>query len=78
MTTANTPTHSEIEPSPSTEPLWRVEDVAAYLRLNPETVRNMARRGELPSIKVGRRIWRFKSSAVKEWLNARASAEGIA
>lgn len=54
---------------PGTEPLWTVIEVANYLRLGPETVRVMARRGELPSMKVGRRVWRFKPSDVKNWLN---------
>ncbi len=59
-----------------TEPLWTVEDVANYLRLKPETVRIMARRGDLPSIKVGRRLWRFKTSEVKDWLKQRIEARG--
>ena len=46
------------------EPLWTVEEVAEYLRLEPNTVRAMARRGELPAIKLGRR-WRFHNSAIK-------------
>ena len=57
-----------------TEPLWTVSEVASYLRLKPETIRLMARNGELPSIKVGRRVWRFKISEVKDWL--KASMEG--
>ena len=38
-------------PNPVTEPLWTVAEVADYLRLNSETVRMMARRSELPSIR---------------------------
>ena len=57
-----------------TEPLWTVSEVASYLRLRPETIRMMARNGELPSIKVGKRVWRFKISEVKGWL--KASMEG--
>jgi len=53
----------------STEPLWTVEDVALYLRLNPETVRQMARSGRIPSLKVGR-SWRFRAPQVKTWLEA--------
>jgi excisionase family DNA binding protein len=41
------------------EPLWTVEEVAEYLRLQPETVRAKARKGELPAYKVGKRMWRF-------------------
>jgi len=53
-----------------TEPLWTVKEVAKYLRLKPETIRMMARNGELPSIKVGKRVWRFKISEVKGRLKA--------
>jgi len=49
-----------------TDPLWTVGEVASYLRLRPETIRMMARNGELPSIKVGKRVWRFKISEVKD------------
>ena len=59
----NTPVHMES----TTEPLWTVDDVAKYLRLEPETVRKMARNGRLPAIKVGR-VWRFKREKVKEWV----------
>jgi excisionase family DNA binding protein len=45
------------------EPLWTVEDVADYLQLQPETIRSMARRGELPAIKLGK-VWRFQRNAI--------------
>lgn len=54
-----------------TDPLWTAGEVASYLRLRPETIRMMARNGELPSIKVGKRVWRFKISEVKDWLKAK-------
>ena len=47
-----------------TDPLWTVNDVAEYLRLEPETVRAMARMGKLPAIKVGR-VWRFRKSTLE-------------
>jgi excisionase family DNA binding protein len=46
-----------------TDPLWTVEDVATYLKLRPETIRAMARRGELPAIKLGKH-WRFQLNAI--------------
>jgi len=49
----------------NTDPLWTVDEVAVYLRMKPETIRAMARRGELPAVKVGK-FWRFKCSALKE------------
>lgn len=50
-----------------TTPLWTVEDVADYLQLQPETIRSMARRGELPAIKFGK-VWRFRKSAIHKLL----------
>lgn len=47
--------------------LWTVEDVANYLKLQPETIRSMARRGELPAIKLGK-VWRFQKTAIDEML----------
>jgi len=49
------------------DPLWTVEELADYLKLQPETIRSMARRGELPAIKLGK-VWRFQKSAIYEML----------
>jgi excisionase family DNA binding protein len=46
-----------------TDPLWTVDDVAQYLKLQPETIRSMARRGELPALKLGK-VWRFQKDAI--------------
>jgi len=43
--------------------LWTVRDVSHYLSLNPETVRLMIRRGEIPAQKVGR-VWRFDPETI--------------
>jgi excisionase family DNA binding protein len=55
--------------SPDTEPLWTVEDVASYLRLKPDTVRAMARRGELPAVKIGK-VWRFDRSSINKLVSS--------
>jgi excisionase family DNA binding protein len=49
--------------------LWTVEEVAEYLRLQPETVRAKARKGEIPAVKVGKRIWRFDIKEIVACLN---------
>lgn len=49
------------------DPLWTVDDVADYLKLQPETIRSMARRGELPALKIGK-VWRFQRHAIHEML----------
>ena len=51
-----------------TKPLWTVKDVASYLSLTPETVRAMARRSELPAMKIGR-VWRFDKASLKNWIS---------
>jgi excisionase family DNA binding protein len=51
----------------ASETLWTVEDVAGYLKLQPDTIRGMARRGELPAIKFGK-VWRFQKSAIHAML----------
>ena len=55
------------DPGSSNDPLWTVEDVAKYLKLQPETIRSMARRGELPALKIGK-VWRFQKHAIQEML----------
>jgi excisionase family DNA binding protein len=54
-------------PEKFSDPLWTVEDVADYLKLQPETIRSMARRGELPALKIGK-VWRFQKHAINEML----------
>jgi excisionase family DNA binding protein len=53
--------------SDARESLWTVDEVAEYLKLQPETIRSMARRGELPAIKLGK-VWRFTKTAIQEML----------
>ncbi len=50
--------------------LWTVREVAYYLRLKPQTIRAMARRGELPVIRLGRGL-RFQPGAIEAWLNSK-------
>ena len=47
--------------------LLTVDEVAKYLRLKPETIRSIARRGDLPAIKLGR-VWRFRRSSISQLL----------
>lgn len=44
-----------------------LEQAAEYLQLNPRTVYDMARKGELPAVKV-RNKWRFSRRALEEWV----------
>jgi excisionase family DNA binding protein len=51
------------------------EDVAELLRVDRETIYRMARRGELPAIKVARH-WRFRAARIDRWLRDLESGEG--
>ena len=42
------------------------EETATALRVHVETVRRLARRGEIPAFKVGRE-WRFRAGDVDRW-----------
>ena len=51
--------------------LLTVHEVAEVLQINPETVRVMARRGDLASVRVGRgrtAAYRFTEAAVEAYL----------
>ena len=56
------------------EPLFTVEDAAAYLKVVERTVINEIRRGNLRGCKVGR-LWRIKKSDLGAYLRARYTAK---
>ncbi|MEI7847418.1 MAG: helix-turn-helix domain-containing protein [Chloroflexota bacterium] len=58
---------SFVQPKLEPDSLWTVDEVAEYLRLNPETIRQMARKSKIPSIKMGR-VWRFRKIDIKAWV----------
>jgi excisionase family DNA binding protein len=54
-----------------TEPLWTIIEVAYYLQLEPETVRQMARNQEIPAFKLRKsNRWRFRKEDVEHWVGS--------
>jgi excisionase family DNA binding protein len=53
--------------APADPEVLTVEQVAALLQVDADTVRALAREGDLPGRKVGRE-WRFSRAAVLAWL----------
>ncbi len=51
------------------------EDVAALLGVPPTFVYALARRGELPSVRVGERYIRFRAQAIEDWIDARETSD---
>ncbi len=51
-----------------------VEEIAAHLGVNPDTVYKWIERKKLPAHKVGR-LWKFKATEVDEWVREGKAAE---
>jgi len=58
--------------APGSEQLCDVSEAAKFLKIHPKTLRDKARRGVIPGVQVGR-LWRFRASALNEWLDEIAS-----
>ena len=52
--------------------IWNSCEAAQYLRISPRTLTRMARRGEIPSIQIGR-LWRFRRADLDEWLTRKVN-----
>ena len=63
-------THLEL----TRESLIDVQDAARLLHLHPVTVREMAGRGEIPAMRIGR-VWRFRASSLDAWIDSQLQWE---
>ena len=43
------------------------DELAKYLKLNPDTIRRQAKRQIIPGIRVGR-VWRFPKEMIDTWI----------
>ena len=48
--------------------IMTIEEVAAFLKLTPQTVYKWAQEGTIPSAKLGKE-WRFRRSILDTWIN---------
>ena len=53
----------------SIEPLLSSTQVGEILGIHPKVAERMAKRGELPALKVGR-FWRYRGSALEQWIDS--------
>jgi excisionase family DNA binding protein len=53
-----------------TDRIMTLEEVAAYLRVKPQTIYTWAQEKKIPAAKLGKE-WRFKKSMVDKWFNER-------
>ena len=56
------------------EPLLSEVQAGELLGLHPKTVQRLARRGELPAVRIGR-YWRFRASALNLWIDVNSSGQ---
>lgn len=56
-------------------PLLTADDVATFLRVPRPFVYALARRGELPTVRLGNRYVRFRCEAVEQWISERETTE---
>jgi excisionase family DNA binding protein len=49
------------------EPLLDTEEAAALLQIHPKTLQKLARAGTVIGVRIGK-LWRFRASALNEWL----------
>jgi excisionase family DNA binding protein len=55
------------EAAPSNE-ILTIEEVAAYLRLTPQTIYKWAQEKRIPAAKLGKE-WRFRKSIIDRWVD---------
>ena len=48
--------------------IMTLEEVAAYLRLKPQTIYTWAQEKRIPAAKLGKE-WRFRKSMIDEWFS---------
>ena len=50
------------------EPLLDDEQAGEMLGLHPKTIQRLARRGEIPAVRIGR-YWRYRASVLNQWID---------
>jgi excisionase family DNA binding protein len=64
---------STIERINEIEPLYDSHEVALQCRVSEKSLHRWARQGLIPAVKFGR-LWRFRKSAIDEWLNRKINS----
>jgi excisionase family DNA binding protein len=65
-----------MEAPQSFEQLLTLKEAAPLLGMHWKTLEILARRGEIPAVKLGKR-WRFRVSALDRWLSTRLQPERV-
>jgi excisionase family DNA binding protein len=57
------------------EPVVGADEVAEMLGCSAKTVLRLAKAQQIPAVQIGK-LWRFRRSAIDEWLSARLKCNG--
>jgi len=60
------PVRHDQRPAPA-EPLLDSLQASAILLIHPKTLQRMARRGQMPAVRVGK-LWRFRRTDIDHWI----------
>jgi excisionase family DNA binding protein len=52
------------------ESLLTSREASQVLKIHPKVLERMAKRGEVPALKVGK-FWRYRATALDAWINSR-------
>ena len=52
------------------ETLLTSKEASEVLKIHPKVLERMARRGEVPALKVGK-FWRYRATSLDAWINSR-------
>jgi len=56
--------------TPVLEALLTSKEAAQILRIHPKVLERMAKRGEVPALKVGK-FWRYRATVLDSWINSK-------
>jgi excisionase family DNA binding protein len=54
-------------PYPGLTPLMTLEEVCEWLQIDNQTIRRLARIGQIPGLKIGK-AWRFNREELAKWV----------
>jgi excisionase family DNA binding protein len=60
----------------STETLLEAKDVAEWLGVKEDYVRDLGRRGEIPTVKIGKYV-RFERASIRAWIAQQRESDGL-
>src|ERR1039457_5631407 len=65
---------SGTSPTSPFEPLLDDKQTGEMLGLHPKTIQRLARRGEIPAVRIGR-YWRYRASVLNQWIEVNSSGQ---